>query len=150
MVINQFRGISFNKTGNHSGLLYKSTSYYTKLLKMLKRILYLILFLSQSRLLFASEQKIASPSLNSAKSIHTTERNRKNIPPSADDTISIDFNTNYCLVRTLNEKPETNWQLNIYTYQFLKENALSEVFVQKTLNFFKSRSIHLLNCIWLI
>jgi hypothetical protein len=117
---------------------------------MLKRILYLILILSQSGLLFASEQKIASPSLNTAKSVHTTESNQKNTPPSADDTISIDFNTNFCLVRSVNDKPDTNGYLDTYTYQFLKENVLSEVFVQKTLNFFKSRFIYLLNCIWLI
>ncbi len=117
---------------------------------MFKRIIYLILFLSQSGLLFANEQKIASLSLTTAKGIHTTASNHTNTPPSADDFITIDFSTNYAYVRSMNDKTDSNALPNAHTYHFLNENVLSNTFVQKILNFFKSQSIYLLNCIWLI
>ncbi len=117
---------------------------------MFKRLTYLILFLSLSGLLFAHEQKAATLSLKPSKGIRTTANNEKNTPPSADDYLSIDFQTNYYIVRSLNDKQSDFGHVSTYTYTFLKENALSEVFVQKTLNFFKSRCIYLLNCIWLI
>jgi hypothetical protein len=109
---------------------------------MFKRFTYLILFLSLSGLLFANEQKAASRSLLSfttAKGIRTTASKEENTPPSADDYLSIDFYTNYYVVRSLNDKQDAYSHVSTYIYSFLKENALSDVFVQKTLNFFKSQ-----------
>jgi len=117
---------------------------------MLKRIIHIILFLSLSGLLYAKEQKTVSLSLSVAKSNRTWASNQQNTPPTADDVISVDFRTNYCLVRCLNDEQDDCSHFNTQAYLFLKENALSDIFVQKTLNFFSSQSIYLLNCIWLI
>ncbi|RFS16631.1 hypothetical protein [Emticicia sp. C21] len=117
---------------------------------MFKRLTYLILFLSLSGLLFASEQKVTSLSLATAKGIRTTANKEKNTSRNADDYLSIDFRTNYYFIHNLNDKQSDYGHLSTYAYLFLKENALSAVFVQKTLNFFKSQCIYLLNCIWLI
>ncbi|RYU96618.1 hypothetical protein [Emticicia agri] len=114
---------------------------------MFKRFTYIILFLSLIGLLFGSEYKV---SFATVEGIRTTASKAKNLPPSADDFLSIDFRTNYYFVRTLNDDPDEYGQLNTYSYLFLKKNASSDVFVQKTVNFFKSRIIYLLNCIWLI
>jgi hypothetical protein len=117
---------------------------------MFTRFTYLILFLSLSGLLFANEQKIASLSLKPSKGIRTTASKEKSLPPSADDFITIDFRTDYCFVRALHNEQDGHGHISIYDYQFLKKNALSSLFVQKTVNFFESQSIYLLNCIWLI
>ncbi|GAB3516269.1 hypothetical protein [Emticicia fontis] len=116
---------------------------------MFKRFTYLILFLSLSGLLFANEQKAAS--LKPSKGIRKTTANKeKNIPPSADDYISIDFNTNYYIVRGAHDKQGDYGYISTDKYLFLNENTLLDLFVQKTLSFFKSECIYLLNCIWLI
>lgn len=117
---------------------------------MFKRFTYIILFLSLSGLLFANEQKSASLSLKPSKGIRTTANKEKNTPPSADDYLSIDFHTNYYFVRSVNNGQGDYSHVSTYAYSFLKENTLSDLFVQKTLNIFKSQCIYLLNCIWLI
>lgn len=78
-------------------------------------------------------------SFTTAKGIRTTASKEENTPPSADDYLSIDFYTNYYFVSSLNDKQSDCGHVSTDTYSFLKENALSDVFVQKTLNFFKSQ-----------
>ncbi|MBA4852293.1 hypothetical protein [Emticicia sp. BO119] len=117
---------------------------------MLARLIYIILFLSLSGLLFSKERRRASHLLTNVNGIRTTASKGDNTPPSADDIVTKDFRTNYYFVRVQNDKPDDLAHAGIYSCSLLKNNALSGLFVQKTLNFFKSRSIYLLNCIWLI
>lgn len=118
---------------------------------MFKRFIYLILFLSLSGLLFANEQKRASLSLKPPKGIRTTANTEKNnIPPSADDFFTIDFRTNYYFARALSDEQNDYSHLSTYPHALLKENTLSDLFVQKSVIFFSSQCIYLLNCIWLI
>ncbi|PLK43317.1 hypothetical protein C0V77_15485 [Emticicia sp. TH156] len=113
---------------------------------MLKRVLYIILFMSLSGLLYANQRHTVSLYFPVKKTVHHTH----GIPSSADDFFKVDPQTNYCFLRTVVD--EQDWYTN-HTFQahsFLKENVLKDLFVQKTLNFLKNRYIYLLNCIWLI
>ncbi|WP_337042840.1 hypothetical protein [Emticicia sp. 17c] len=114
---------------------------------MLKRVIYVILFLSLSGLLLVNRQKVVALYLPNAISLSASQ---KNIPPSADDIVTIDFRTNTYFFRWANDEQDDCFHLPQQAYAFTKENVFSGLFVQKTLNFFKKQSIHLLNCMWLI
>ena len=126
--------------------MYACTSYYNFKSEMLKRILYIILFLGLSGLLYAHEPQTVSLSFPAKKSV----RNTPGLPPTADDVITVDFRTNYCFVRVLVDEEDFYTDYNPQAHTFLNENVLKGLFVQKTYNFFSNRYIYLLNCIWQI